>query len=178
MNFYYKFSKVQSEYLSVTAMIYDTAAGVSMCSGIDVISTGASTFTLRSVPISCSAGTPIFCDLTFGLDINTGSVPSTSTFEIDDISLTTYPLAITEPTISETTFSIYPNPVHGSMTIHTTGATSQATITIYDVLGASVCTAQDAKDGAQINISTLAPGLYTVILDDAGTRHAQKIMID
>lgn len=78
LNFYYKFTQVQSEYLSITAMIYDTAAGTSMCSGLDVITSGASSYTLRSVPVSCSAGTPTFCALTFGLDINTGSVPATS----------------------------------------------------------------------------------------------------
>jgi hypothetical protein len=178
LNFYYKFNRVQSEYLSVDVNIFDTAAGQSICSGIAVITSGTSAFQAYSLPINCAAGTPSICDITFGLDINTGSVPLGSFFIIDDVTLTNGTTAVSNMTEDELSFSVSPVPSHDRINIDANPSVRDAQIEIYNSIGEKVKTMPWNGTFMQVDISTIPAGLYTVVLKNDGKSVIRKIQKD
>ena len=86
--------------------------------------------------------------------------------------LTTSREAITGKTTSEsvpdaTMFKIYPNPVQDELQILTNGESLfGCLIRIYDVTGREVFTGKPVSN--RINVSKLAPGIYTLVLTTQG----------
>lgn len=97
---------------------------------------------------------------------------------IDDISLTTYLLAISETSTPDFTFAVSPNPAHQSMTVRYSLADAEGALDVFDLLGQKVIAAHSLADHAQVDISALAPGLYTVVLNAGGVVKVQKLQIE
>jgi hypothetical protein len=72
------------------------------------------------------------------------------------------PLAARESTAAAQ-ISLYPNPTAGLITIAGPVALEGSPAVVYDVLGKAVLTAR--LRGGQLNLSALAPGVYSLVLD-------------
>ncbi|OQP61756.1 glycoside hydrolase [Niastella vici] len=72
-------------------------------------------------------------------------------------------------------FTIYPNPVHQQLNISNGGESlSGGIIRIYDIMGKQVVTARPAAN--QINVSSLAPGVYTLEFTKNGKRIVRQFI--
>lgn len=72
-------------------------------------------------------------------------------------------------------FTIYPNPVHQQLNISNGGESlSGGIIRIYDIMGKQVVTARAAAN--QINVSSLAPGVYTLEFTKDGKRITRQFI--
>ena len=73
-------------------------------------------------------------------------------------------------------FSLRPNPATDRLEI-TTGATSDGTIILTDVIGRTVATARLDAGHATVDTSTLPRGTYTVVLNASTGRTAKKLVL-
>jgi hypothetical protein len=71
-------------------------------------------------------------------------------------------------------FTIYPNPVQQQLKIVSGESLSGGIIRIYDIMGKQVITARPA--GNQINVSQLAPGVYTLVYTKEGKRITRQFI--
>ena len=101
-------------------------------------------------------------------------------WEVVQLGTDDAPLATTDP---EASFgAVFPNPTAGSVTLpFTLAADADVRISVVDALGREVLVATDARQaGAQratLNTSGLAPGVYVVRLDVAGTVRSQRLVV-
>ena len=101
-------------------------------------------------------------------------------WEVIELGTDDAPLATTDP---EASFgAVFPNPTAGSVTLpFTLAADADVRISVVDALGREVLVATDARQaGAQratLNTSGLAPGVYVVRLDAAGTVRSQRLVV-
>ena len=60
---------------------------------------------------------------------------------------------------SKNKFAVYPNPANNYIQVSTDG--NPGKIIIYDQLGSAVMESSNPENGSQVNISSLANGIYT-----------------
>lgn len=72
------------------------------------------------------------------------------------------------------TFTIYPNPVHEQLRIASGESLTGGIIRIYDIMGKQVITTRPA--GNQINVSQLAPGVYTLVYTKDGKKITRQFI--
>ncbi|PVW14524.1 T9SS type A sorting domain-containing protein [Marixanthomonas spongiae] len=123
--------------------------------------------------VAIPAGTP-FNDLTApylgGVDFFAPS--EFSYYFIDDVVAGVGQLSTDE--FSEAVFSVYPNPVKNVLNIESAAAVSS--VTIYDVLGKAVLSAQPDAISPKIDMSGLSSGAYLVQVTIDGTSKTVKVI--
>ena len=72
-------------------------------------------------------------------------------------------------------FKVYPNPVSTVLSIQYSGIDTITTLTIFDVLGKSVVQ-QELLSPGQVNLSSLAPGVYIASLQSGSTIQTFKLI--
>lgn len=75
---------------------------------------------------------------------------------------------------SDKAFSIYPNPVQQQLTISSSENLTGGLVRIFDLSGKQVITAQPASN--HINVSALAPGVYTLVFTKNNTRITKEFV--
>jgi GH18 family chitinase len=78
----------------------------------------------------------------------------------------------TQPTNKE--FTIYPNPVKGQLNILSGESLSGGTINIFDINGKQVLSLRSAAN--RINVSSLAPGVYTLVFTKNGNKITRQFI--
>ena len=166
-NFYYKFNRVAQENMWVDfttdsfnhtiCVLYQT-----------IITTGASTFTPVSVPISCVSNAAATGRIYFSLGTDVGVVPAQSYYVIDDITLSDSPLSgIAESEAGVINFRISPNPATSYINLQATDL-NNAAFTITNTLGQTMVKDKWYGSANSIDISHLSAGLYFVTLTEGG----------
>ena len=74
-------------------------------------------------------------------------------------------------------FSVYPNPSTGVFTIEFDGNGSNIELSILDLNGRTVYTQAIATNKTDVNLSTIANGVYTVVLVSNDTVSATKMIV-
>lgn len=173
-----------SAYLRVLGTIYngDTISGSATFTNNGTISvynslynsedlTGTGVFCVFDSTVNSGnvTGTLDICDITAGAwDMNVGTVAGTVTYCIGPCTL-----GIPEEPKSE--FSIIPNPASESCTINL-NANAVATIEVYDLFGRLIIS-QRGTGVTKIDISALAPGMYSVRVSTADSMSEQKLIV-
>src|SRR4051812_37833623 len=132
LNFYYIFNKAGSDAISVSLFLDNDNTGATVGSASPTITTASATYRAYSVAISYTGSGATTATLDILLQNNTVG----SYFIIDDISLSTTPLAIEEIEKESSTLHVFPNPATNAVHIRfeeLKGAT--AAIQITDVTG-------------------------------------------
>ena len=78
-------------------------------------------------------------------------------------------------TVSQSTFSVYPNPASDDLTVNFEGA-EFAEFILYDVLGNQVY-ARQITNATTLNLTHFKPGLYFCVLTIGGARLQKKLFI-
>ena len=78
-------------------------------------------------------------------------------------------------TIKTTGFKLYPNPAYGDEIYITTAATSEKTITIFDVFGEAVL--KERITGNSLNIARLVPGIYVLQIVQDDKKMTRKLVV-
>lgn len=76
--------------------------------------------------------------------------------------------------IQKTELNFYPNPVSDGKIYITSATTSNKEVEIFDVLGKSVLKATVVKE---LNISSLAPGVYLIKIKDGDNSVTRKLVV-
>lgn len=71
-------------------------------------------------------------------------------------------------------FSVYPNPAEDFLTIKTDKKVRS--IAIYNLLGSKVLENRSYNEEEKINVSSLSPGMYAVIVESEGTKSTVKFV--
>ncbi len=87
---------------------------------------------------------------------------------------TNCPVGINNPTSKYNRINVYPNPA--STEIHVDNAEG-ATISVYNLMGQSVMTVENANKFNTVNVESLAAGTYVVKVVNNNTVKTQKINI-
>jgi PKD repeat protein len=75
-------------------------------------------------------------------------------------------------------FSVYPNPSHGIVKISWTSNNSTESISITDVTGRNMYSAEvDTRQSTQLNLSHLQPGVYFIKVSDKKASHTERVVI-
>lgn len=90
-----------------------------------------------------------------------------NTLFIDDLSYE-HSIGITEPLMAENGLSIYPNPCSGYVTIGLPYS-GPANLKIFDQLGREIMCTQVESANAEIDLSSLPNGIYSVHVESQGT---------
>jgi hypothetical protein len=120
-----------------------------------------------------------------GLAAGTAVITYTVTSLAGCPSDTTYLVTVSgawgvKPIAGQHSISIFPNPNYGTLMISRNGqATGTAAVTISDVAGRTVYTAEvpTGNGTTSLNISSLKPGFYTVMLQFNGELYYDKLLI-
>ena len=84
----------------------------------------------------------------------------------------------TNSTLNEKTFSIYPNPASGYVNVKASSVQNNVTVAIYDLNGRIVVNQLlQNTNNAQININSLATGVYVVKINSNGNSQTEKLII-
>lgn len=95
---------------------------------------------------------------------------------VTEPAVTTFAELGTEDFVFNSYFTLYPNPTTGILNITTKEAITMQSISIYNVLGQMVVSVPNAKDVANIDVSSLSTGNYFIkIVSDKGTSNAKFI---
>ena len=143
----------------------DSSTGVSyiwMMDG-DSIGTGGST----TIKWSTSGFHTVTCTA-----YENGIAISSYTLPID---VYTSPLAVV-PGTSAAPITVYPNPTRGVITIE--GLFTNASFSIYNVLGVPIQNMQLTNKQSVINLATTIPGVYYLIIESDKGNYSQKIIVE
>lgn len=173
LNFYYQFHRIADEYLYVTSYTYDS---IGTCYISQNILTGTDTFQPLSIPfvgyIPHVANDTVL--IVFHLDVNVGSIPDSSYFVVDDVSLSNSSLtSISEANASDLQFTISPNPASSSINI-TTGELHNAEVTVYNMLGEALLKSKWNGTSRQLDISHFEQGFYIITVNQDGVFASRK----
>lgn len=115
----------------------------------------------------------------------TGTIPATANlrlkfenpisnigFRIDDIKLTGTSLSVKENQIAG--LKVYPNPVTNGKFFISTGANTDKSVIIFDVLGKQVVNTTATES---VNVSNLKSGVYIVKIAEEGKTATRKLVI-
>jgi hypothetical protein len=84
--------------------------------------------------------------------------------------------------LSDVTVAVYPNPANGMVTIQITTLVSQGSIQIINMLGERIYSeALNSKSGTvtrQVDVSAYAKGVYTVCIENSGTKVFRKLVVN
>ena len=159
LNFYYIFNKVGTEAISVTLYLDNDNTAVTVGGASPTISTASSTYQAFSVPISYTGTGATSGTLDIVLQNNTVG----SYFIIDDISLSTSPLAVEEIEKESSTLHVYPNPALNTVQIHLDAVNGKATtILLTDITGKTIRELNATSNNITVDISDLPSGNYIV----------------
>jgi hypothetical protein len=180
-NFSYQFNPVGGDQLDVE--VHPMYGDFNSWTGASTVITNGNTQYLEvSLPISYPNPAE-YCWFYFkilGSEGNNGIIATHagSYFIIDDVSLGACSASgINEP-VQTTGISIASNPVSNSINLHLTASPQANTLMqLYDICGRVVKTQQITSPDAQINVTDLATGIYTLTMRQADAVVTRKIEI-
>lgn len=80
------------------------------------------------------------------------------------------------PAIINQKISVYPNPVTDVVTVSLPGVATNASVTIYNALGSTLCTIQASTTTIQADLSKYPSGIYTLkYTDDSGCSYTKLL---
>ena len=129
-------------------------------------------------------GTPTQLDLIFSISSVTGLQEDLigAVVRIDDVSLSNIPVNVDEQVKNELELSVFPNPVTGDVVTIQTGFTGSADVIVSDMTGKMVLQQNlqntDTNGAIRLDVSTLAPGMYTVSVKSDGNVATARIRRD
>lgn len=175
INFYYKFNKVASEYITISVELDDAnSTTLQLVNKND--STASSIFKAVSIPIPVIAsGIPATCTIDMYLS---GSAPGGSYFIIDDVSLSNSPLGVEEIQKQALTLQVFPNPAANTVHIRF-DATGQKTSTVQltDITGRVVKEITTSFTDLSMDISGIPAGNYIVVIKNDEMMQTKKLVI-
>ena len=122
------------------------------------------------------SGTNESLNSVFFTDVNTGYVVGSSGTILKTTNGGGYPAGINEMSIQSNMLKIYPNPSFNLVTIETSGATIESSLTILNIEGQQLITRQITESKTQMDISNLPSGVYFVRLINDKTVEVGKII--
>jgi hypothetical protein len=170
--------------LFVTATVSDNESNP-LASAISFEANEYSNYTEIVVPFEMvDAGTPSKVDIIFSVGTLTGNIADLegAVVRIDDVSLSNVPVNVDEEEKSELELSVFPNPVTGDVVTIQTGVSGAVDVIVSDMTGKMVlqCNLQntDTNGAIHLDVSTLAPGIYTVSVKGEGNVATARIRRD
>lgn len=98
------------------------------------------------------------------------------------ISLSSLPAAVKSTSFKESSFTIYPNPTGGMITIKSGSLITKGELRVENVLGQLVCTKKITTNGTgideTINLSQYPKGIYFVQINTGGVVEVRKIVLE
>ncbi|MFY7706563.1 MAG: T9SS type A sorting domain-containing protein [Flavobacteriales bacterium] len=144
-----------------------------------------SNYTEVVVPFQVVAtGIPTKVDIVFSIGTENGDLAELigAVVRLDDVSLSNIPVNVDEQVKNELELSVFPNPVTGDVVTIQTGFTGSADVIVSDMTGKMVLQQNlqntDANGAIRLDVSTLAPGMYTVSVKGEGKVATARIRRD
>ncbi len=116
---------------------------------------------------------PLLVHSTLTITIGTGGVPTTQHIVLSSVVPDEY-LSVAKN--EKATFGLYPNPANESVVI--SGLTGDETISIVDMAGRTVLTAQNTGTTQTLNVSDFQAGIYNVVVTANGIKSTKKLTIN
>ncbi len=178
---YYKFTSLNNDTMTITAVLYKSGAVVS--TAVFASTTTTSTWTSFNIPFSAYiiADSAQLGFSAFSSALN-GSFPTgpygNSILYIDNLSFDKLITSIAEKNSENTRFNLYPNPASEILTLSSYNSSNEKlTLNIYNVMGTLVKSEMLNQNQLQINIGNLSNGIYSVELKSKDYTGKQKLII-
>jgi hypothetical protein len=171
LNFFYKYAPVGNDTAFAKLNVLDSNANI-IGTSISILSAGQSTYTLHTSPVTYTSNAPAaYVTVSFGPSLN--QVHFGSRLKIDDVSLE-HPLSIADDQHTSSMVSLYPMPCQDRLFIMG-GPDKIEQAEIYNLTGNLQL--KDKLHGREINVSSLAPGIYFLKLSYPDFSRTAKIII-
>jgi len=95
----------------------------------------------------------------------------------DQINNVTVDAALSVNDVDFNTFTMFPNPTDGIVTIETKTTTDSPQLTIYNFLGTKVYSSLLTNANSRVDVSTLASGIYLVEIATESQKSSKKLII-
>jgi mannan endo-1,4-beta-mannosidase len=109
----------------------------------------------------------------FNSALSTFRNANTSIVDVDSSSCNTVTTGVNQFTINNSE-NMYPNPATNTLNI--TGITNKSIVKLYDVLG-NLVLEKETDENLRLNVSLIAQGVYTVVLENNKTKNFKKVVI-
>ncbi len=177
---YYKFLPQNNDTMMITAFLFQN--GTVVASAILTSTVTASSWTSFNIPISSyttADSAEIGFSAYFGEYVQYPAGPwGNSVMYIDNISFDDLITSVSEQTIENTAFSLYPNPASKIVTLNIDNINNEdLTLNIYSDIGALVKTEILSQNQQQINVSDLCNGIYMVAIKCKEWTEKHKLLI-
>ena len=175
---WYRYTSVQGDSAEISAATVRTTGGVreTLTVAKMVVKQTVSNWTAFEIPfVEVASGTPdsivIVCVSSAGYNLQNltqGQGKVGSTLWVDDMSFD-YTVGNAEEIMNGETMNIFPNPASDIMTVTYTQNLHNGRLNIIDANGKTVLSQAYKGQSAAVDVSMLASGVYTAVLND-GTR--------
>jgi hypothetical protein len=129
-------------------------------------------------------GIPSKVDIVFAIGTENGDLAELigAVVRLDDVSLSNIPVNVDEQAKNEVELSVFPNPVIGDVLTIQTGFSGTADVIVSDMTGKMVIQEKlqstETNGAIRLDVSTLAPGMYTVCVKGDGNVATARIRRD
>ncbi|MFZ4785668.1 MAG: T9SS type A sorting domain-containing protein, partial [Flavobacteriales bacterium] len=180
MSFWLKSNLTANSQVYGAMSIFDSNGNVLGAASFSTTTSSSTYFEFIAPTISTGAtGTPVSASITISMSTTDGSTLGiTNNCTIDDISISSVPLSIVEPSIEQ--FSIYPNPCSVEMAkLDLTEIQGQVDLNIFDLQGKMVLS-ESVVGGLNhsLCVSELPAGFYMVKVMDGTQVFSTKLIIE
>jgi len=174
LNFYYIFNKVGNETMQVVLYLDNDNTGTTVGLVNSTISTASATYVAKSIPISNtgSGATSGMIDFTL-FSNNVGSY-----FIIDDVSLSSTPLAVEDIQKEAVSLHVYPNLATNVVRLSFDNEQGkETTIQVNNMMGQTVLELRTTTNKTSFDVSQLPAGNYVVAVKNEEAILTKQLMI-
>ena len=175
LNFYYIFSPVANDYLKLNIFLY---SGNTAIGQIDTtIHTGTSVYKGVSMPFAYSSSVfPTTCSIAIAMWTN-GTLGGY--YIIDDISLTSTPLAVEEIEKESASLHVFPNPATNFVQLNfSNDKGKETTIQVSTLLGQIIMELKTTNNQTSFDVSQLPAGNYIVVVKNEEAILTKQLIIE
>jgi hypothetical protein len=176
---YYKYTPINSDTMDIGIQLYKNGVQVS---GGDLTTTlTVSNWTSFNIPLSTytSADSGFIVIQAYHAGPHSYNIPhGNSVLYVDNLNFDNLITSVSEQTVNNTLFNLYPNPASNFITLNIDNINNaDLTLNIYNVIGTLVKSETLKQNQRQINVGDLSNGVYMVTIKSKDFTESQRLII-